>query len=135
MIKVCIVMYSCPSSLQLCPALRRARDNSYIQGSDSYGMLKYKAFSVESSNLIICNGTPAICHSMMGQEKHLNGKLGDVRSWNDENECYEVHFGDKSIAEPQMVPCKNIHIVFDMIYIYLRSNDRSIWGVHRGRAE
>ena len=86
----------------------------YEKGSDSYIVLQYKAFSVSSSKVVVPNGTPVICHSMTGQEKHLNGKIGDVRSWNMETECYEVHFEDKSIAEPHMVPCKDIRIVFDL---------------------
>ena len=85
----------------------------YEKGSDSYIVLRYKAFSVSSSKVVVCNGTPVVCHSMMEQEKHLNGKLGDVHSWNEEEQRYEVHFED--IDEPRMLPRENIRIAFDLL--------------------
>ena len=70
--------------------------------SDSYVALQHRAFSVSSSEVVVCNGTPVICY----------GSLGDIRSWNEENECYEVHFEDT--MEPLMIPCEYIHISFDL---------------------
>jgi len=66
-----------------------------------------------TKDVIPIPGTPVICH---GLEKvsHLNGKLGDVRSWDEEKtDRYEVHFEDKGL-KPCSVKSENVRILFEL---------------------
>ena len=61
----------------------------------------------------IDNGTPIICQGLKKAD-HLNGKLGDIRSFDVETERYGVHFEDMSLKKPVAVKKENVRIVFDL---------------------
>ena len=62
--------------------------------------------------LIVKMGTPSICKGL-NKSSHLNGKLGDVRSYDSASERYEVYFEDKSL-KPVSVKRENLRIVFEL---------------------
>ena len=72
-----------------------------------------KSFAVATKNITYCYGTPVVCRGLENPFSHLNGKIGDVRSWDDETDCYEVQFEDKNV-EPCSVHHKNIRILFKL---------------------
>lgn len=44
---------------------------------------------------------------------HLNGKIGDIRSWDEASECFKVHFEDEGL-EPCPVKDKFLRILFEL---------------------
>ena len=58
-------------------------------------------------------GTPVICHGLKGTLAHLNGKIGDLRSYEEEKDSYEVHFEDKD-PQPCFVKHAHVRIVFEL---------------------
>ena len=66
---------------------------------------------VNANHLVIVKmGTPIICKGL-NKSSHLNGKLGDVRSYDSASERYGVHFEGKSL-KPVSVKRENLRIVF-----------------------
>lgn len=61
----------------------------------------------------IDNGTPIVCQGLKKADQ-LNGKLGDIRSFDVETERYAVHFEDTSLKKPVAVKKENVRIVFDL---------------------
>jgi len=58
-------------------------------------------------------GTPVICQGLK-KSNHLNGKLGEIRLWDQEKTGrYEVHFEDNRL-KPCLVKPENVRIVFDL---------------------
>ena len=68
--------------------------------------------TVATEDLIIIAGTPIVCHGL-GISSHLNGKIGDLRSWDEATDCHEVHFEDEHL-EPRSVKPENIRIIFEL---------------------
>ncbi|KAL7475987.1 hypothetical protein ACHAW6_001880 [Cyclotella cf. meneghiniana] len=68
--------------------------------------------SVDADSIFPCIGTPVICHGLKNAS-HLNGKIGDVRSFDHGVERYAVHFEDRSIT-PKLVKCENLRILFEL---------------------
>jgi len=60
------------------------------------------------------DGTPVICHGLKDAMSHLNGKIGDTRSWVEKDNSYEIQFEDKSLAEPCFVKHENVRILFEL---------------------
>ena len=73
-------------------------------------------FTVAASDLMFVFGTPVVCHGSK-ELSHLNGKIGDLRSWQEEtNGRYMIHFEDED-REPsggRMAEERNIRILFDL---------------------
>ena len=59
-------------------------------------------------------GTPVVCQRLVGA-KHLNGKLGDLRSYDYEGQTdrYLIHFEDDSL-KPCLVNPENVRILFEL---------------------
>ena len=51
-------------------------------------------FTVPSNDIKFILGTPIVCHGLK-KETHLNGKIGELRSWHEASGCFKVHFDDK----------------------------------------
>lgn len=66
----------------------------------------------ETSDLLLICGTPVICQGLQNAT-HLNGKLGDVRSFNEKKNRYVIHFEDESL-KPALVKRGNVRIVFEL---------------------
>ena len=67
---------------------------------------------VATEDLILVAGTPIVCHGL-GISSHLNGKIGDLQSWDEETDCYKVHFEDKGL-ELCSVTRENVRILFEL---------------------
>ena len=72
-------------------------------------------YTVDSSSLLITNGTPIVCQGLQ-KGAHLNGKLADIRSYDNEKERYTIYFEDTKL-KPVAVKRKNVRIVFDLLEI------------------
>ena len=70
-------------------------------------------FAVDTTDLRYGLHTPVICHGLEGPLSDLNGKMGDLRSWEEKSEAFKVHFEDKEL-EPRTVKSENIRILFEL---------------------
>ncbi|KAL9178275.1 hypothetical protein ACHAXT_001703 [Thalassiosira profunda] len=68
--------------------------------------------TVDSENVRPELGTPVVCHGLK-ESSHLNGKIGEVRSIDEESGLPVVHFADPDI-EPQSVEDGCMRILFDL---------------------
>lgn len=64
------------------------------------------------NDVVIAPGMPVICHGLKNKA-HLNGKIGDVRSFDGKTLLYVVRFEDKSLKSA-FVKQENLRIVFDL---------------------
>ena len=92
-------------------------DKCVVQGpvkknSHYEGRSKGAVYTVDSSSLLIANGTPIVCQGLV-KGAHLNGKLADVRSFDEVKERYTIHFEDTKL-KPVAVKKENVRIVFDL---------------------
>ena len=71
-----------------------------------------KQITVASSGIFIAHGTPVVCHRLK-RSPRLNEKIGDVRDYKRDIDCYEVHFADKEL-EPCLVKRGNIRIILEL---------------------
>lgn len=107
---------------QLFEALRYEQDGKkcVVQGpiAEPRNAQEEETFAVDTADLRYALGTPLICHGLKiaGRPKkatHLNGKIGDLRGWDDETNCYEVHFEDKKVGT-RLVNRKFLRILFEL---------------------
>ena len=70
-----------------------------------------QTLTVASDDLGFVIGTPVICDGLKNAT-HLNGKIGDLRSWHEESGCFKVHFDGNEI-EPCTVKNEFLQILFD----------------------
>ena len=68
--------------------------------------------TVDPSQVVFGVGNPVVCHGLK-TSTHLNGKIGDIRSWNKASGCWNVHFEDTSI-ETCLVSQKYLRILFEL---------------------
>jgi hypothetical protein len=71
-----------------------------------------ETFTVTSDDLIYPKGIPVVCHGLVNAS-HLNGKIGDVRTLDENTDRYGVYFEDKSL-DPAAVKPENLRIVFEL---------------------
>jgi len=71
-----------------------------------------KKITVATEDLIFIPGTPVICHGMEDSD-HINGKIGDLRSWDEETNYYTVAFEDKNL-EPYSVASNNFRLLLEL---------------------
>ena len=64
------------------------------------------------NDIILVQGSPVICHGLQNAT-YLNGKVGDMTSFDNKTGCYEVCFEDKSL-KPALVKPENLLITFDL---------------------
>ena len=96
-------------SMRYYKALRYEDDGNTCVLLQSY---MHSPFSVTSNSVHFDMGVPVIYNSLKGAT-HLNGKIGDVRSWDNTTKRYGVHFEDQSL-DPAGVKQQNLRIVFDL---------------------
>ena len=68
--------------------------------------------SARANDLTLAPGTPVICHGLVNAS-HLNGKIGDARTFDCNTKRYEVHFEDASL-KPCSVKAINLRILFEL---------------------
>jgi hypothetical protein len=59
------------------------------------------------------NGTPVVCNGLKNNAAFLNGKIGDIRSFDESTGRYGVYFEDESI-KPKSVKPQNLRILFEL---------------------
>jgi hypothetical protein len=69
-----------------------------------------QTLTVDSSDIIYTIGVPVNCHGLV-KASHLNGKEGEVRSFDEEKQRHEILFEDESL-KPCLVKPTNIKISF-----------------------
>jgi hypothetical protein len=62
--------------------------------------------------ILVSLGIPVICHGL-SNATHLNGKIGDIRSYDESTGRYGVYFEDETV-EPKSVKPQNLRIVFEL---------------------
>jgi hypothetical protein len=97
-------------------ALRYEGDQCVVRGPIEcpriYSKEKVLKVTVHDNNVVFFVGTPVICHGLKNAS-HLNGRIGDVRSFSNKTKRYGVHFEDKSIP-PKSVKPENLRILFEL---------------------
>ena len=68
--------------------------------------------TIDADKLILLPGTPVVCHGLKNAS-HLNGKIGDARSFNEDIKRWSVHFENKRL-KPCLVKPENLRIVFGL---------------------
>lgn len=68
--------------------------------------------TVAIDDVKIERGTPVICHGLKNAA-HLNGKIGDITSYDGETGRYGVRFEDKGLTSALVKP-SNLRIVFEL---------------------
>ena len=117
-------------------ALRYEQDGGkcVVQGplADQRNTQSEKMFTVATDRVYLTLGTPVVCHGL--ETSDLNGKFGDLRSFDAENDSYKVHFEDSNI-EPQLIERKNLQILIDLPEEIHEQSDRKyvrVFGVFGG---
>ena len=75
------------------------------------GLTKGEIFTIASKDIWWREGTPVVCQGLK-KASHLNGKIGDARSFNDGTGHYGVHF--EHASKPVAVKKENLRIVFEI---------------------
>ena len=104
------------NEIHLFQALRYEEDGGkcVVQGpiENPRNIQAEQTFTVPSNDIKFILGTPVICDGLK-KATHLNGKIGDLRSWHEESGCFKVHFDDNNI-EPCTVKNEFLQILFDL---------------------
>lgn len=92
-------------------------DKLVVRGPLSNGRVKHKDSRMENltvgqDEFTIGSGTPVVCHGLQ-KAAHLNGEIGDIRSFEKNSGRYEVHFEDESL-KPALVRHQNVRIIFEL---------------------
>ncbi|KAL7548140.1 hypothetical protein ACHAWF_011435 [Thalassiosira exigua] len=99
------------------------KDGTNDQGSEEIVVLgpiasrkrdkdKQGEFSVPWSEVLLPPGTPVSVKGLRNAA-HLNGKIGDVRRWDEKTDRYEVYFEQEDL-KPALVKLKNLEIIFEL---------------------
>lgn len=73
-----------------------------------------ETLTVNTADLRYQLGTPVICHGLVEDTLyHLNGKIADLRSWDEETSCFILRFEDEDL-QPCSVKPNKIRILFDL---------------------
>ena len=73
--------------------------------------MKMITLSLPVSDVFPGPGTPVVCQGLSAERTHLNGKIGDIRGFNEGK--FEVHF-EGSAFGPAIVKPENLRIMFDL---------------------
>jgi hypothetical protein len=69
--------------------------------------------NVDPTSGVLQPGTPVVCHGLKNKAAYLNGKIGDIRSFDETTGRYGVYFEDESI-KPKSVKPRNLRILFEL---------------------
>lgn len=90
-------------------AVRYEGDKCFVRGPIG---TSEDLFSVNADTPLPSLGTPVVCQGFKNAPE-LNGKIGDVRSYDSNTQMFCVYFDDKRIA-PKRVKNSNLQILFDI---------------------
>jgi hypothetical protein len=90
-------------------------DNKYVlQGPIGVPEERMQTLRVDPTDVILgSHGNPVICHGLKNKAAYLNGKIGDIRSFDETTGRYGVYFEDESIKPKSMKP-RNLRILFEL---------------------
>ena len=71
-----------------------------------------KKFNVSSNDVYPSIGTPVVCNGM-DSSPCINGKIGEVVSFDCVKDCYEIRFRDHGLW-PCMVKRESLRILFEL---------------------
>ena len=71
-----------------------------------------ESMTVAINDIILIQESPVICHGLKNAA-HLNGKVGETRSFDNKTGRYEVRFEDKRL-KPTLIKPENLLIAFDL---------------------
>lgn len=84
------------------------------QSGKASGQDRKQTVVVDAKNVILPkSGTPVICHGLVNNATYLNGKIGEVRCYDETAGRYGAYLDDKSIKPKNFKP-KNLRIYFDL---------------------
>lgn len=70
-------------------------------------------FLIAASDLQFYNGTPVLCHGLIGVQKHYNGKLGELHDFNPIGREYNIYFDDRT-AQSIKIKSDNARVMFEL---------------------
>ena len=74
-----------------------------------------KTLTIDCKDAIPLKGTPVVVHSMrLRSLSHLNGKIGDIRAYSNDDGLFEVHFEEEGLG-PTKVKLENVRILFGLL--------------------
>ena len=90
------------------------RKKCAIQGpiTEPRNIQKEKVITVASDDFSFLACTPITCHGL-DDFPELNGRVGNLRAWDNETDSYRVHFEDNTL-EPSWVKRSNLLICFEL---------------------
>ena len=74
---------------------------------------EHKQVTFKTDDYLPALGTPVIIKGVQHPNTHLNGKVGEIKSWDNDSCCLTVNFEDKSL-EQCSVHENNVHILFEL---------------------
>jgi len=74
---------------------------------------EHKRVTFKTKKYVPVLGTPVIIEGMQHPNIHLNGKVGEIHSWDKESHCFTVRFEDKSLY-PCSIHKKKVRILFEL---------------------
>ena len=74
---------------------------------------EHKQVTFKTKKYVPALGTPVIIEGMQHPNTHLNGKVGEIQSWDKESHCFTVRFEDKSL-DPCSIHKKKVRILFEL---------------------
>jgi hypothetical protein len=97
--------------------LRYENDKCVVHGPVKIvnGALKFinaKELKVDTNDIKLPSQRIAVVCLGLKNAAYLNGKIGDVRSYNQKENRYVVHFADENITSPKCVKAQNMRILF-----------------------
>jgi hypothetical protein len=89
-------------------------DQYVVRGPSEVAEERMQTIRADPTDVILrSDGAPVICHGLQNDDAYLNGKIGDIRSYDETTGWYGVYFEDKAI-EPKNVKPQNLRILFDV---------------------
>ena len=71
-----------------------------------------ETFTVPSNDMQLTTDTPVVCHGLE-RNAHLNGKVAEVETWDEDTGRYRLCFEDKSLR-PCFVEREKVRILFEL---------------------
>jgi hypothetical protein len=89
-------------------------DKYVLRGPIGVPEEQMQTLRVDPTDVVLKNNeTPVVCHGLKNNATYLNGKIGDIRSFDETTGRYGVYLEDESI-KPKSVKPRNLRILFEL---------------------
>jgi hypothetical protein len=106
----CKTSYVGLSNRGLFEVLRYKGDKHVVRGPDEVAEEIMVTMRVDAIDVVLQpNGAPVVCHGLKNNAAYLNGKIGEIRSFDRTAMRYGVYFEDESI-KPKSVKPRNLNL-------------------------